>query len=105
MSIHPSLAISDKDKKQRSVLKRTERIRTMMEKGNWKEGDKVYGLPKIKSIRIKIKKEKIEKAETTAVEGATPAAAPATAAKAQPAAKGAPAKAAPAKGQEKQEKK
>ncbi|MGD0336915.1 MAG: small basic protein [Candidatus Omnitrophota bacterium] len=74
MSIHPSLAISDKDKKQRSVLKRTERLRTMMDKGQWKDGDKVYGLPKIKSIRIKIKKEKVEKAETVTAEGAAPAA-------------------------------
>ena len=74
MSIHPSLAISDKDKKQRSVLKRTERLRTMMDKGQWKEGDEVYGLPKIKSIRIKIKKEKAEKVEATTAEGAVPAA-------------------------------
>jgi len=74
MSIHPSLAISEKDKKQRSVLKRTERIRTMLEKGAWKEGDKVYGLPKIKTIRIKIKKEKVEKAaEATATGEATAA--------------------------------
>ncbi|MFH0826748.1 MAG: small basic protein [Candidatus Omnitrophota bacterium] len=64
MSIHPSLAISDKDNKQRSVLKRAERLRLMQEKGNWKEGDPVYGLPKIKTLRIKIKKEKAEKAET-----------------------------------------
>lgn len=93
MSIHPSLAISENDKKQRSVLKRTERIRTLMEKGDWKEGDKVYGLPKIKAVRIKIKKEKAEKAET-----ATPAAGAATAAagKEQAAPKGSA-----AKGQEK----
>lgn len=77
MSIHSSLAISEQDKKQRSVLKRSERIRQMMEKGDWKEGDKVYGLPKIKTVRIRIKKEKVEKvAEATAVaEGATTAAA------------------------------
>lgn len=75
MSIHPSLAISDSDKKQRSVLKRSERIRSMMEKGNWKEGDKVYGLPKLKTVRIKIKKEKVEKAaEATTAEGASAAA-------------------------------
>ncbi len=86
MSIHPSLALSEKDKKQRSVLKRTERIRMLMEKGKWKEGDKVFGLPKIKTIRIKIKKEKAEKSETTATEGAGLAA---TEAKEQPAAKGA----------------
>lgn len=90
MSIHPSLALSDKDKKQRSVLKRTERIRMMMEKGNWKEGDKVYGLPKIKTVRIKIKKEKVEKAEVAPVEGAAPVAEAAT--KEQAPAKGAAAK-------------
>lgn len=76
MSIHPSLALSDKDKKQRSVLKRTERLRIMLEKGQWKEGDKVYGLPKIKTVRIKIKKEKAEKVEaaaTTVEASATPA--------------------------------
>ena len=88
MSIHPSLKSSEKDKKQRSVLKRAERLRSMMGKGQWKEGDSVYGLPKIKTIRIKIKKEKAEKVETAAAgtaEGAAPAA-PA------PAAKGAAAK-------------
>ena len=75
MSIHPSLTISEKDKKARSVLKRIERIRLMQEKGNWKQGDAVYGLPKIKSLRIKIKKEKVEKAATTTEEGAPAAAA------------------------------
>ena len=86
MSIHPSLALSDKNKKQRSILKRTERIRILMEKGKWKEGDDVYGLPKIKTVRIKIKKEKAEKA---AVPAAAEAAAPAaTEPKEQPAVKG-----------------
>lgn len=73
MSIHPSLSISDKDKKQRSVLKRVERIKTLMEKGEWKKGNKIYGLPKIKTIKIKIKikKEKVEKpAEAVVAEGA-----------------------------------
>ena len=75
MSIHPSLTISEKDKKPRSVLKRSERIRSMMEKGKWKEGDSVFGLPKIKAIRIKIKKEKVEKAaDATAAGAAAPAA-------------------------------
>ena len=91
MSIHPSLRSSDKDKKQRSVLKRAERLRSMLGKGQWREGDSVYGLPKIKTIRFKIKKEKAEKVETTAVgtEGAAapaapvPAAAKGTAAKTQ----------------------
>lgn len=89
MSIHPSLRSSDKDKKQRSVLKRTERLRSMLGKGQWKEGDSVYGLPKIKTIRIKIKKEKVEKVETTAVGTEGAAAAPAAV---EPAAKGPAAK-------------
>ena len=79
MSIHPSLTISEKDKKVRSVLKSTERIRQMHEKGNWKEGDSVYGLPKIKTLRIKVKKEKVEKAAdatTPGAAGATTAAVP-----------------------------
>jgi len=82
MSIHPSLRSSQKDKKQRSVLKRAERLRSMLGKGQWREGDSVYGLPKIKTIRIKIKKEKAEKVETTAVgtEGAAAPAAPVPAA-------------------------
>lgn len=96
MSIHPSLSISDKDKKQRSVLKRIERIRSMLEKGKWKEGDNVYGLPKIKTVRIKIKKEKAEKPEAAAAaEGAAPTA---TEAEEKPAAKGSTPK---EKGQEK----
>lgn len=66
MSIHPSLAISDKDKKQRSVLKRSERIKIMLEKGDWKEGDAVFALPKLKTVRVKLKKEKVEKPEETA---------------------------------------
>lgn len=99
MSIHPSLSISDKDKKARSVLKRTERLKSMQEKGQWKEGDDVFGLPKIKTIRIKIKKEKAEKTEAAAVEGAAPAAAEAgkEAGKGAPAAKGDKAAKAPEK--------
>lgn len=76
MAIHPSLKISDKDTKQRTVLKRTERLRSMMHSSKWKDGDSVFGLPKMKTLRIKIKKEKAEKAETAATaEGAAPAAA------------------------------
>ena len=88
MAIHPSLKTSDKVNKARSVMKRSERIRSMMEKGQWKEGDDVYRLPKIKAVRIKIKKEKVEKV-VEAVAGAEGAAVPAA---------GAAKEAAPAKG-------
>lgn len=76
MSIHPSLSSPAKNKKQKSVLKRTERLTSMLEKKQWKEGDDVFGLPKLKTIRIKIKKEKAEKVEAVK-EGAAAAAAPA----------------------------
>jgi small basic protein (TIGR04137 family) len=92
MSIHPSLTLSDKDKKARSVLKRIERLRSMFEKNQWKKGDDVCGLPKIKTVRIKIKKEKAEKKEVVeaTAEGVTPTAASET--KEQPPAKGTAAK-------------
>jgi len=45
----------------------------MIEKKSWKEGDDVFGLPKMKTVRIKIKKEKAEKT-TEAGKEAAPAA-------------------------------
>ena len=73
MSQHPSLRISDKDKKQRSVLKRHERVKQLKEKEKWDEEDSVFGLPKVKVTRFKIKKEKAAAAEgVEGAEGATP---------------------------------
>ena len=103
MSQHPSLRSSDKDKKQRSVLKRYERIKTLQDKEKWDEKkDSVFGLPKVKVTRFKIKKEKaaaaegVETVEGAAGAGAIPAAPGKEAAK--PAAKeGAKASAAEAK--------
>ena len=102
MSQHPSLRSSDKDKKQRSVLKRYERIKTLQDKEKWDEAkDSVFGLPKVKVTRFKIKKEKAAAAEgVETVEGAAAGAIPAAPGKeaAKPAAKeGAKAPAAEAK--------
>ena len=57
MSIHGSLR-SGKGfaGAQRSVLKRHERVRWLMDKGEWKEGRSVFGLPKIKQIKVKSRK-------------------------------------------------
>lgn len=89
MSIHPSLGAAVKGKQQKSVLKRTERIKHMISKGLWKEDGKVFGMPKIKALRLKIKKEKA--AEKPAEEGAaaatTAAPSPAAAQKAKAAPK------------------
>ena len=73
MSIHPSLSSSGKGKSHRTVLKRSERIKHLQGKGKWTEESKVYGLPKIKMIRLKVaKKEKAaEKPEGEAAAEAT----------------------------------
>lgn len=78
MSIHPSLNTPAKDKIQRSVLKRAEKIKTLLEKGLWKKGDSVFGLPKIKIFRIKIKKEKAAEKPTEATEATEATQAPET---------------------------
>ena len=77
MSMHPSLRATEKGKKQRSVLKRIERLKWMFDKEKWKEGESVYGLPKIKTIKIKIKKEKAEKVAEAGTEAGATGAAPA----------------------------
>ena len=95
MSQHPSLRSSEKDKQHRSVLKRYERLKILKSKEKWKEDSSVFGLPKVKVLRFKIKKEKAavaaEGAEATAVPAGTegaPAQAAGAAPKAAPSAKG-----------------
>ena len=89
MSQHPSLRSSDKDKQQRSVLKRYERIKSLKDKEKWEEEkDSIFGLPKVKVTRFKIKKEKAAAAEgaegAAAAPGATPGAPGATPGKEAP---------------------
>jgi len=91
MAQHPSLRSGRRSKQHRSVLKRYERLQTLTTKEEWKEGDSVFGLPKVKTLRIKIKKEKA--AETAAT--------PETAAAGTAATPAAGAAKAPAKGAEK----
>ena len=74
MSLHPSLSSQAKGKRHRSVLKRYERIEKLKNEDKWAEEDSVFGLPKVKIIKFKLKKEKpVEAVE--AVEGAEAAAA------------------------------
>lgn len=46
MSIHKSLKLKENMKRSRNVMGRGERIEFMKEKGTWKEGRSIYGLPK-----------------------------------------------------------
>ena len=82
MSQHPSLRSVAKDKQHRSVLKRYERVHLLRDKEAWDETKSVFGLPKVKVVKFKIKKEKAAAADATATDaaaapGAAPAAAPA----------------------------
>ena len=83
MSLHPSLKTSKAGKRHRTVLKRYERLTALKEKGILKDDDSVFGMPKLKIIKVKVKKEvKEEKpkegeatvAPKTAAPGATKAA-------------------------------
>jgi small basic protein (TIGR04137 family) len=67
MGLHSSLKRAEKLASTRSVMKRTERIKWLKEKGLWKKENRVVGLPKIKVVKIKtIKKEKAKEEKPTA---------------------------------------
>jgi len=94
MSIHKSLVTAGKLRRHRNVLTRAERIEILKKEERWKDEQSVFGLPKVRSIRMKAKKK--VKEEAAAVPGAA-VAVPGTEAAAAPGAKGA-APAAAAKG-------
>ncbi len=48
MSIHPSLKTRGAVSERRNVLKRFERIDILKERERYKDGEKVWGLPKTK---------------------------------------------------------
>ncbi len=71
MSQHPSLKSDAKGKAHRSIWKRFERLKFLVDKNKWAEGTSIFGLPKMKLLKIKIKKEKAAEAtaEGIAAEG------------------------------------
>ncbi len=71
MSIHTSLKSSSTMKRHRSVLSRLERVKTLEEQGLLKEEPSPLGLPKVKHLKIRIRKEKA--AATTETAAAAPA--------------------------------
>ena len=71
MGLHPSLKRTEELGGSRSVMKRTERIKWLKEKGKWTEDDPVLGLPKIRIVKLKaLKKEKAKDDEEGAAGGA-----------------------------------
>ena len=86
MTIDPSLRVRAGSIQNRNVLSRAERLQKLKESERWSEGTSVYGLPKVRVIKLALKKKKKAKAEEGA-EGAEGAAAPAAGAKAAAGAK------------------
>lgn len=68
MSIDKSLRRKNSLARVRSVLKRDERIKILMEDGRFKEGQSPFGLPKVRVKKIVIKKAKKEKAPAEAAD-------------------------------------
>jgi len=57
MSLHPSLRqTGGKTGRLRNVLKRYERLRLLLSQGPWPEGRSIFGLPKTKQERVKVRK-------------------------------------------------
>ncbi|MFQ5952062.1 MAG: hypothetical protein ACE5JK_01480 [Candidatus Omnitrophota bacterium] len=110
MTQHSSLK-GGSEGKFRSVLKRFEKLKELIETDKWsEEKDSIFHLPKVKRIKFKIKKVKAAAEEEVPVEGAAEAAVEGAPAEgAAPAKEGeAPAKEAPAEGaagEKKEEKK
>lgn len=75
MSIHRSLHSSSTSTGHRNVLTRTERLEKLEKSGRWNpEEDGVFHLPKVRSIKIAVKKKKKKKDEEGEGEGAASAA-------------------------------
>ena len=99
MPIDKSLKVKAGAIKNRNVLTRAERIEKLKEQERWQEGGSILGLPKVRVVKLALKKKKKAKAEEGAEGAAAPAAggAAAPAAGAKPAAGGAAKPAAAAK--------
>jgi small basic protein (TIGR04137 family) len=63
MTIDKSLKVSRGLIKNRSVLTRRERISRLAETDRWQEGDPVLGLPKVRVMKLTLKKKKKSKKE------------------------------------------
>lgn len=58
MTIDKSLKIKAGSVKTRNVLTRAERLEKLISEDRWAEGDGVYGLPKVRVVKISMKKKK-----------------------------------------------
>ncbi len=63
MSIDKSLRRKNSLERARSVLTRGERISKLMSDDRWNDGQSPYGLPKVKVVKLAVKKAKKVKEE------------------------------------------
>ena len=63
MTIDKSLKIKAGSAKTRNVLTRPERLKKLIADDRWNEGDKVYGMPKVRVAKLSMKKKKKVKEE------------------------------------------
>ena len=77
MSIDKSLKLKGKLVRPRNVFTRSERIKILKGEGKWEPTMSVFGIPKVKSVKMKRKGKSEKKAAKAEAAEATPAAAPA----------------------------
>jgi small basic protein (TIGR04137 family) len=86
MTIDKSLRVKAGAIQNRNVLTRAERVAKLQETERWREGDSVLGLPKVRVLKLALKKKKKAAKAEEGAEGAGAAAPAAGAAGAKPAA-------------------
>lgn len=80
MSINKSLKVQGKLVRPRNVLRRVERIKILKEDGRWNPTLSVFGIPKVKVVKVKQKGKSEKKAAKAEAEAAAEAAPKETAA-------------------------
>jgi len=63
MTIDKSLKVKAGQLRSRNVLTRAERLAKLQEADRWKEGTSILGLPKVRVVKISLKKKKKAKKE------------------------------------------
>ncbi len=81
MSIDKSLKTKGKLVRPRNVFTRTERIKILKAEGKWEPTMSVFGIPKVKTVKVKRKAKSEKKAAKAESEAAPAASAAAPAAK------------------------
>ena len=74
MTIDKSLRVKAGAISNRNVLTRAERIARLKETERWHDGDSVLGLPKVRVLKLALKKKKKAAKAEEGAEGAAPAA-------------------------------